>query len=182
MERDGRLYKSYTGHTEWIDTGFNTGDKFGFFIGNLAASGETVYVSKEDGHLFQSIDGGNKWIDITTDLPLEFKNIGDILFVDSSVYVVTDKGVLYSQTGDKWKALTDNTDATIKIVSLAVAGTTIYGVNNSGIYYLDDQDIWVKISAEVPEQVSKLVIHEDRFYIATRNRGIFHIPINQENR
>lgn len=182
VERDGRLYKSYTGHTEWIDTGFNTGEDFGFFRGNLAASGETVYVSKTDGHLFQSIDGGNKWIDITADLPLEFTYIGDILFVDSSVYVVTDKGVLYSQTGDKWKALTDNTDSTIKIVSLAVEGTTIYGVNNSGIYYLDDQDEWVKISSEVPEHVSKLVIHEDRFYMATMNRGIFHIPIDKENR
>ena len=182
VARDGRLYKSYVGHTEWIDTGFNTGNEFGFFRGNLAVSGETVYVSKEDGHLFQSIDGGNKWIDITADLPLEFTYIFDILFVDSSVYVVTAKGVLYSQTGDKWKVLTDNTDSTIKIVSLAVEGRTIYGVNNSGIYYLDDQDIWVKISSEVPEQVSKLVIHEERFYIATRNRGIFHIPINKENR
>lgn len=182
VERDGRLHKSYTGHTEWIDTGFRTGEDFSWFRGNLAASGETVYVSKADGHLFQSIDGGNKWIDITTDLPLEFKNIRDIRFVDSAVYVVTDAGVLYSQTGDKWKALTDNTDSTIKIVSLAVEGTTIYGVNNSGIYHLDDQDIWVKISSEVPEQVSKLVIHKKSFYIATRNRGIFHIPINKENR
>lgn len=182
VDRDGRLYKTYIGHTEWIDTGFDTGKEFSFSRGNLAVNGETVYVSKADGQLFKSIDGGNNWIDITTDLPLEYEYIRDIVFVDTSVYVVTDIGVLYSQTGDMWKVLNDNTDSTIEIVSLAAEGTTIYGVNNSGIYYLDDQNEWVKISSEVPEHVSKLVIHQDRFYIATEKQGVFHIPIDKENR
>ncbi len=182
VERDGRLFKSYVGHSEWIDTGFNTGEDFSFFRGSLAVNGKTVYVSKDDGHLFQSNDDGENWIEITTHLPLTYKHIRDIVFVDTAVYVVTDKGVLYTQTGDTWNVLTDDTDSTIEIVSLAVKGTTIYGVNNSGIYYLDEQDVWVKVSSEVPDQVSKLVIHEDRFYIATKNRGIFHIPIDMENR
>ena len=57
-----------------------------------------------------------------------------------------------------------------------------YVINNLGIYNLDDQNEWVKLTSEVPEQVRKLVIHKDRFYIATMNRGIFHIPIDLENR
>ncbi len=182
VERDGRLFKSYVGHSEWIDTGFNTGEDFSFFRGGLAVNGETIFVNKDDGHLFQSNDGGENWIDITTHLPLTYKHIRDIVFVDTAVYVVTDKGVLYTQTGDTWNVLTDGTDSTIEIVSLAVKGVTIYGVNNSGIYYLDEQDVWVKISSDVPDQVSKLVIHENRFYIATKYRGIFHIPIDMENR
>ena len=182
VERDGRLYKSYIGSAEWIDTGFNTGEEFSIYRGNLAVSDERVCVSRADGHLFQSKDGGNSWIDITTDLPLTFKKIREIVFVDASVYVVTDKGVLYSQTADKWQVLTDSSNTTIQIVSLAVEGTTIYGVNDSGLYYLDDQEKWENISSEIPGHVSKLVIHDDHFYVATDNRGIFHIPIDKENR
>ncbi len=182
VERDGRLYKSYVGSPVWIDTGFNTGEDFGMFRGNLAVSGETVYVSKADGNLFHSNDGGKNWNDITTDLPLTFKKIREIVFVDLSVYVVTDSGVLLSHTGDKWQILTDSSDTIIEIVSLAVEGTTVYGINNSGLYYLNDQEKWEIISSEIPDQVSQLVIHDEHFYVATKNRGIFHIPIDKENR
>ena len=178
MERDGRLYKSFLGSTQWIDTGFNTGEDFSMFRGGLAVSGETVYVSKEDGHLIRSNDGGTNWNHITTDLPLTFKKIREIVFVNSSVYVVTDKGVLSSQTGDNWQVLTDSSNTIIKIMSLAVEEKTVYGINDSGIYYLDNQDKWVEISSEVPTNVSKLVIHDGQFFVATDNRGIFHIPIN----
>ena len=182
VERDGRLYKSYVGAVEWTDTGFNTGEDFSFSRGSLAASGETVYVSKEDGHLFKSIDAGSNWIDITTDLPLRYKFIREIVFADSLVYVVTDKGVMSSLTGEEWTVLTDNTDSTIEIVSLAVEGTNIFGVNNSGIYHLDEQEKWEELTSDVPEQVSKLVIHEDRFYVATKSRGMFNIPIDMESK
>ena len=182
VERDGRLYKSYVGSPEWIDTGFRTGEDFGIYRGNLAIAGKTVYVSKADGHLFQSKDGGNNWIDITTGLPLVFESIREIVVVDSSVYVVTDKGVLCSQTEDKWQVLTDSSDTIIEIVSLAIEGTTVYGINNSGLYYLNDQEKWEIISSEMPDHVSQLVIHDDHFYVSTENRGIFHIPIDKENR
>lgn len=182
VERDGRLYRSYVGFPEWIDTGFNTGEDFSMFRGGIAVSDETVYVSKEDGHLFHSNDGGKNWNDITTDLLLTFKKIREMVFVDSSVYVVTDKGVLSSHAGDKWQVLTDSSDTIIEIVSLAVEGTTVYGINNSGLYYLNDQEKWEIISSEIPEHVSQFVIHDDHFYVATENRGIFHIPIDKENR
>ncbi len=173
VECGGRLYKCDVDSTAWTDTGFDTGENFSFFRGNLAASGKTVYVGKPDGHLFQSNDGGNNWMDITTDLPLVFDIIREIVFLDSSVYVVTDEGVLYTQTGDKWQVLTDNTDSAIEIVSITAEGTTIYGINDSGIYYLNDQQKWEIISSEVPDRVDKLAIHDGHFYIVTKTRGIF---------
>lgn len=180
VERDGRLYKSYVGASEWIDTGFNTGEDFSWSRGSLAANGESVFVSKADGNLFYSNDGGKKWNNITYDLPLVFKAIKEVVFVDSSVYVVTDKGVLFSQTEDNWQVLTDSSDTSIEIESLAVEGTTLYGVNDSGIYYLDDQVKWEKIVSDVPKQIKILVIKDGRFYVSTDKHGILHITIDMK--
>lgn len=182
VERDGRLYKSYIGASEWIDTGLDTGNDFRYSNGVLVASGETVYVSKADGILFQSMDGGKKWKDITADLPLEFNSIREIVFLDSSVYVATDEGVLFTQTEDDWQILTDGSDTITKIESLAVEGSTIYGINDSGIYYLKDQEKWEKLVSGIPKQVNQLVIKDGRFYVSTSKHGIFHITIDSENR
>ena len=112
----------------------------------LAVSGETVYVGKRDGHLFQSFDSGNTWKDLTSNLPLHFKHVKEIAFAGSTVYVATDAGVLMSETGEHWRALTDKTGTHTIIDRIAVSGTTVYGAGTEGAYQLNRRGEWKKIS------------------------------------
>ncbi|MCY4402826.1 MAG: hypothetical protein OXD54_09650 [Candidatus Poribacteria bacterium] len=177
IDRNQRLFRWRKGYPEWLDLGLDTGEDFGY-AGSLAASGDTVYVGKKDGHLFQSLDAGNNWQDITSSLPLMFEEFNEIVSVGSKVYVATNNGVLFSETGKKWRVLTDNTSSNIEIVSLAIDGNTVFGASDSGIYELDNKGEWWIISPEVPDNVEELVIHDEKLYIVTKKRGMFYIPLN----
>ena len=177
-----RLFKWRPGFPKWMDTGLNIGKDCSLMGTNLAASRETVYVGRDDGKLFQSLDAGKSWKDITSTLPLEFGRFKEIVFAGSTVHVATDNGVLTSESGKYWRVLTDSSGSNIVIASLAVDGNTVYGVGDAGIFELNDDNEWQKISPEVPDEVLDLVIHNDKFYIVTENRGMFHIPLEKENR
>ena len=181
VENIDRLFKWKPGFLKWVDTGLGTGEHF-YYEGRLAAFSETVYVGRDDGKLFQSLDEGENWKDITSNLPLEFDRFKEIVFAGSTVYVATDEGVLTSKSGKQWRALTDSSGSNIVIASLTVDGNTVYGACKAGIYQLDDHGEWRRISPEIPDRVQKLVIHNDKFYIVTNNRGMFHIPLKKENR
>ena len=174
-----RLFKWRPGFPKWMDTGLNIGEDCSLMGTNLAASRKTVYVGRDDGKLFQSLDVGKSWQDITSTLPLEFGRFNEIIFVDSTVHVATDNGVLTSESGKHWRVLTDSSGTNIAIASLAVDGNTVYGVGDAGIYELNDDNEWQKISQEVPDEVLDLVIHNGKFYIVTKNRGMFHIPLKE---
>ena len=176
VEYNSRLYKWKPGFPKWMDTGLDMGEDCIFTVG-LAASSGTVYVGRKDGFLFQSLDAGQSWRDITLTLPLEFDRFIEIVFAGETVYVATDNGVLTSESGKHWRVLTDSSGSNIVIASIAVDQKTVYGASHTGIYELDDHGEWRSISPEVPDQVQKLVIHKDKFYIMTKNRGIFHIPL-----
>ena len=183
IEYRRELFKCKLGTQKWTSTGFmDTGKQSrnklkGF---QLAVSAETVYVGKRDGKLFQSLDGGNNWRDITPNLPLSFNRFREILFAGSTVYVATNKGVLTSQNGEHWHVLTDNEGERLTIASLAVDGTTVYGVRNTGAYRLDNSGKWKKVSPEVPDGIRELVFANDKLYIITNQRGIFHISLKNE--
>ncbi len=181
VEYNRRLYKWKPGFLKWVDTGFDIGENCNS-TASLAASSGTVYAGRKDGLLFQSLDEGQNWEDITSNLPLEFEQFIEIVFAGSAVYIATDNGVLTSESGNYWRVLTDNSGSNIVIASLAVDGNTVYGVGDAGIYELNDDNEWQKISPELPDQVQKLVIHNDQFYIVTKNRGMFHIPLEKANR
>lgn len=174
-----KLLKWKYGYSKWIDTGLDVGERSRYEQVSLAASAETVYVGRKDGHLFQSLDDGSGWKDVTPNLPLQFDGFKEIVFAGSTVYVATDKGVLTSESGEYWDVLTDSSGSNIVIVSLAVDRNIVYGGSNAGIYRLDDLGEWEQISPEVPDRVRKLVIHNDKFYIVTDNRGMFHIPLEK---
>ena len=183
IEHRRELFKCKPGTQKWTSTGLiDTGkqphnNRKGF---QLAVSGETVYVGKRDGKLFQSFDGGNNWKDVTPNLPLPFNRFREIVFVDSTVYVSTDKGVLTSQTGEHWRVLTDTEGERLVIASLAVDDTTVYGVCPAGAYRLDNSSKWKKVSPEVPDGIRELVFAKDKLYIITNQRGMFHVSLEKD--
>ena len=174
-----------TGDPEWINTGLvdtsqvSYSDYRGGF--KLAVSDETVYVGQRNGHLFQSLDEGNSWKDITPSLPLRFTRFKEVTFVGSTIYVATDKGVLTSQNGEHWHILTDKKDKRPIIDRFAVDSTTIYGVGDDGLYRLDDQGQWKQISSGVPDKILSLVANKESLYIATQQRGMFHIRLASDS-
>ena len=205
----GRLFKWKPGDTEWMNTGLvdigkraDTGLNKGF---KLAVSAETIYVGKRNGGLFQSFDGGDSWRDVTSNLPLRFSSFKEIIFVGSTVYVATDKGVLASQAGTHWRVITDKVGAHIVIDKFAVDGTTVYGVGDTGVYRFDKRGKLHKISPSAPKKVGSLVAKNgntaqvpwefdphatdrvvslvaknDKLYIATFQLGVFHLSLEEK--
>ena len=182
MECQRQLFKWEPDSQEWIntrliDTGAPLDGKLdkGF---KLAVSAETVYVGKRDGKLFQSLDAGDSWRDVTSSLPLHFTRFNEIVFVGSTVYVATDNGVLSSQNGEHWRVITDKMGTRPIIDRFAVDATTIYGAGDTGVYRLAEE--WQQISPKVPGPVISLIVSNDRLYIATEQRGLFHISLGEE--
>ena len=185
VEYQRGLFKWKLGDSEWTNTGlvdtypvFDSMHRSGF---KIAVFGETVYVGQRDGHLFQSLDEGNSWKDITSNLPLRFTHFKKIAFTDSTVYVATDKGVLTSRNGEHWHILTDRTDKCPVIDRFAVDGATVYGVGDAGVYHLDAGGRWKQISSSVPDKTVSFVVSKESLYIATRVRGMFHIPLESNS-
>ena len=185
LEYKRGLFKWEPGEPEWVNTGLvdaseQPDDEFdrGF---QLAVSGETVYVGKRDGHLFRSLDGGDTWRNLTPNLPLRFTRFNEIVFADSTIYVATDAGVLASQTGENWRTITDKVGTHIVIDRLAVAGAKVYGAGKAGGYQLNSRNRWEKISPEMPDSVCDIVINDNKLYIATEQRGMFHVSLETEN-
>ena len=176
------LFRWTPGNFEWIDTGLDIGEGSYYRGFSLAASAKTVYVGRNDGHLFHSVDGGKSWKDIMSILPIQFDRFNEIVFVGSTVYVSTNKGVLTSESGKEWRVLTDGMGRQVVIDTFAIDGKQLYGVSKEGIYRLENRGELELISPVVPDRVSKFIIHNDKFYIVTRDRGIFHIPLKKENR
>ena len=186
-----RLFRWKRGEPEWFNTGLidktRLPDNHAETVQDnergitLAASEETVYVGKRDGHLFQSFDSGNTWKDLTSSLPLRFKNFKQIAFAGPMVYVATDAGVLTSEMGEHWRAITDKTGMHTVIDRMAVSGTTVYGAGNEGTYQLNRRGEWKKISPKLPDSVLSLAIKGDKLYAVTEKRGMFQVSLEEEN-
>ena len=179
-EHEGTLFMWRLGDPEWTNTGLTNEDEDFTVELKLAVSGETIYVGKRDGKLFQSLDGGNSWRDVTSSLPLHFTRFNEVTFVGSTVYVATDEGVLSSETGAYWRVLTDSSGRRPIIDRFAVNGPTVYGAGDIGVYRLDTNSRWVRISSEALGEVVSLVVINDKLYSAIKDRGIFHISLAEE--
>ena len=172
-----KLFKWNPGDPEWTDTGL-----VGIDIPSVVAvSGKTVYFGNANGKLFQSFDSGDSWKDITSTLPIRFAHFKDMTFVGSTICIATDKGVLISHTGEHWQVITDKNRKHTVIDRFAVAGTTLYGVGDSGAYRLDPHGKWELLSSDVPNSpIASLVISNDRLYAGTYDHGMFHISLEAQ--
>ena len=178
------LFKWRLGAPEWISTGLTDMSQQSYDNDSqdlkLAVSGETIYVGKRDGKLFQSFDEGSSWRDVTPSLPLHFARFNEITFVDSTVYVATDAGVLSSETGAHWRVLTDSSGTRPIIDRFAVDGTTIYGVGDIGAYRLDTGNQWKRVSSEALGETVDFAVLNDKLYSAIKDSGIFHTSLAEE--
>ncbi len=187
MEYNYKLFRWRPGEAEWYDTEMEETSEIsrdqmmrGF---ELAVSGSTVYVGKRDGHLVVSFDKGNNWLDLTPSLPFPVKHFNDIMFAGSTVYVATDAGVMTSDNGKNWRAITDATGTSLTVDRLAVDGTNIYGVSKTGIYRLQtDTGLWDQIAPEIPEasdSVTSFDIDGNVLYVGTYGSGMFYFNLSQ---
>ena len=195
IESDRRLYRWAPGDLKWHDIGAQDTPVYADFYATdgfqFAVSGEVVYLGKSNGQLCQSLDGGDTWRDVTPDLPISLNRaeaqdqtlkklpyFKEIVFAGSTVYVSTDDGVAMSDDGENWHLLTDSENTPISMGQLAVDGTTLYGISQTGVYRLDnDTGTWMLITSEVPEQVTSLVVAENVIYIGTERRGLLRLPL-----
>ena len=196
IEYERKLYRWTRGDHKWHNTGMQDAPVFSDFYAadgfQFAAFGEIVYLGKSNGQLFQSLSGGHTWRDITTYFPFPLNKAGsqqellrklphfkEILFSGRTVYVSTSDGVAMSDDGENWSILTDATSAPIPMRQLAIHGTTLYGVSQTGAYRLDNNTgIWMQITSEIPGQVTSLAVARNTLYVGTESRGILHLPLH----
>ena len=195
IEYERKLYRWTPGYSEWHDTGMHDAPVFGDFYATngfqFAVSGKVIYLGKSDGTLFQSLDGGDTWKDITVDFPFQLNrsepqdqlvnklpHFRNIRFVDNMVYVSTKDGVAVSSDGENWHTLTDSKYTPIAMRQLAVDGTTLYGVSQTGVYRLNNRTgIWEQITSEVLGRVTSIVVAGNVLYIGTEHRGLLSLPL-----
>ena len=185
MEYRRKLLKWHRSERQWFDTGIvdsteraDGADTSKGLI--LVASDDLVYAGKRDGSLFQSLNSGDSWKEITTDLPFRFTYFKDIVFADTTVYLITDQGVINSRDGVNWNTLTDAKGNRVTIDQIAVEGNSVYGVCNQGVYRIDaGTDTWIQISPNVPYEVTALAVDGDMLYIGTRRRGVLRLQLTE---
>ena len=177
MEHRRKLFRWRPGETAWHHTGLEDHGKLppidskGF---TLAASGDTIYAGKREGDLFRSLDGGDTWKDITQSLAFPLAYFKDIVFVDSTVYISTDAGVMRSHNGETWHALTDTDGCPLLMDRIATDGANLYGVCGNGVYQVSTQtDTWRQIAPKIPYTVTSLAVDRNTLYVGTEHNGIF---------
>ncbi len=185
MEYRRKLFRWHRSKRQWFDIGLvdaterarGTDTSKGF---TLAASDNVVYAGKRDGSLFQSLNSGDSWKEITSDLPFSFTYFQDIVFAGTTVYLITEQGVMNSRDGIHWNALTDTEGNRTPISRIAVEGSSIYGVCNQGVYRINPKtDTWIQISPEVPDEVTALAVDRGMLYIGTRHSGVLRLHLNE---
>ena len=185
MEYRRKLFKWHRSERRWFDTGLvdstdrdrGADTSKGF---TLAASDNVVYAGKRDGSLFQSLNSGDSWKEVTADVPFSFAYFQDIVFAGTTVYLITDQGVMNSRDGITWNALTDTEGNRIPISRIAVEGSSIYGVCDQGVYRINPKtDTWIQISPKVPDEATALAVDRGLLYIGTRHSGVLRLHLNE---
>ncbi len=142
----------------------------------FGVSGDTVYVGKPDGILLHSVDRGRNWK--TVPLPIPAKFFKQILIVDKTVYVATDKEALYSNDGTVWNIITTSDGQQLILDRFATDDSTLYAVCTSknvqgGVYRLTSADsTWERITPEIPDDATSVTVTNGILYVGTENSGL----------
>ena len=191
MDYDQRLFRWKVGTTDWIDTGLRyksllTTDmtditkNLDSAPANLAVSGSTLYVGKLNGHLFQSFDEGNTWSDITADLPFSVVYCRAVTFAGSTVYVATDKGVVYSNNDTDWHTAIGPEGTPIVIERLVVDGTTLYGTSEQRVYqFKENTGVWEQVAPEIPMPITSFTVEGNVLYVGTVDSGVLRFTLDE---
>ena len=189
MEYDQQLFRWQPGMSEWFNTGLaDAGETIqsiadiedqGAIGFKIAVSGKTVYVGKRDGHLVQSFDEGDTWNDVTTTLPFSVTQFKAIAFAGPTLYVATDKGVMYSSDGTRWHTAIDAEGTPLVIEKMAVQDTTVYGATEQQIYQLkENSNKWEKVTPEVPSKVESFTVDGRTLYVGTPGHGVLRFTLD----
>ena len=199
-EYNFKLFRWKQGDTKWHDTGQEDIVELPLdkpWIPRkdlkLAVSGDTVYAGKRDGSLVISFDRGNKWIDLTPALPFPVKAFKDIVSAGSTVHVATDAGIITSDDGRNWRAITDAAGRHLIMDKLAVDGTTLYGITERTPVFLRptvfrlENGTWNQIVTEIPylgtleisDLITSLVVAGNTLYVATERNGVLHFNLEK---
>ena len=197
IEYERKLYRWTPGDLKWHNTDMQDAPAFeSFYATNgfqIAASGKVVYLGKSNGSLFQSLDSGNTWTDVTENFPLllnkavshtqlleNLPHFKEIVFVGNTVCVSTNDGVAISDDGENWYVLTDSKDTPIAMHHLAVDGTTLYGVSETGAYrFKRSARTWIQIASEIPKRITSLVVAGNVLYVGTEHRGVLRLSMHE---
>lgn len=202
VERGQKLFRWKPGATSWHDTGLPIEEERtapaqpnkvpyvpGFQVPaglKFAVSGQTIYVGTGDGALFQSFDEGDTWNNVTANLPFPISLFKIIAFAGSTVYIATDKGVIYSRDGIDWHKTTDVDGAMLVINKFAMDGTTVYGILDihahpaRRVYQLKaDSSTWMQVTPIIPCRVTSLVVDGNTLYIGTIGRGVLRFTLEE---
>ena len=62
---------------------------------------------------------------------------------------------------------------------LAVDGTTLYGVSETGAYrFKKNTRTWVQIASEIPKRITSLVVAGNVLYVGTEHRGVLRLSLH----
>ena len=189
MEYNQQLFRWKPGMTEWFNTGLADAGDSTYSVADLedqgsidfkiAVLGETVYVGKRDGHLLQSFDEGDTWNDVTTALPFSVTQFKAIGFAGPTLYVATDKGVMYSSDGTRWHTAIDAEGTPLVIEKMAVEGTTVYGTTAQQIYQLkENSNTWEPVTPEVPSKINSFTVDGRTLYVGTPGHGVLRFTLD----
>ena len=201
IERGQNLFRWKPGTTAWHNTGLTTIQELtapakpnkvpydpGFQVPaglKFAVSGRTVYVSTGNGYLFQSFDEGDTWNNVTANLPFPISGF-NIAFARSTVYVATDKGVIYSRDGLDWHKTTDVDGTTLVINRFAMDGATVYGILDIHahperyVYQLkENSNTWKQVTPEISNRVTSLAVDGNTLYVGTIGRGVLRFILEE---
>lgn len=201
VERGQKLFRWKPGMTAWHDTGLIIEEKLtapaqsnkvpyvpGFQVSaglKFAVSDRTVYVGTGNGYLFQSFDEGDTWNNVTANLPFPISGF-NIAFAGSTVYVATDKGVIYSRDGINWHETTYMDGKTLVINNFAMAGTTVYGISDIHahperyVYQLkENSNTWKQVTPEISNRVTSLAVDANTLYVGTIGRGVLRFTLEE---